>query len=183
MDAETLERPLPKPTMEDYINARLLESLIEAKLSTEFLSKGLIRDASGKAFQAWRALLAALLRLELSNLLKVAKTEEKRNWLVNRAVPRVPTTRMKALSQILEEIGYVGIYFATSTALELHDYQHNGPDPDMAMSKYRNRQEAAVAVINLIKELMRRIEELKPRIKWSDDLESAFKALKESRCW
>ncbi len=65
VDTETLERSLPKPTTEDRINARLLESLIEAKLSTEFLSKGFVRDAAGMAFRAWRAFLTALLRLEL----------------------------------------------------------------------------------------------------------------------
>ena len=32
MDAGIVEKPLPKPTTEDYINARLLETLIEAKL-------------------------------------------------------------------------------------------------------------------------------------------------------
>ncbi len=180
MDLEALERLLPKPTTEDYVNARLLESLIEAKLSLEFLDKGLVRNAAGKAFQAWRAFLAALLRLEIDKLVKLAGNEEERNWLVNRAVPRVPTTRMKALSQMLEEIGYAGIYFATSTALELHDYQYNGPDPDMALSKFRNRQEAAVAVVNLIRKLVRFVEMLKSRVKWSDDLENTFKALKET---
>ncbi len=98
---------------------------------------------------------------------------------MNRAVPRVPTTRMKALSQMLEEIGYAGIYFATSTALELHDYQYNGPDPDMALSKFRDRQEAATAVVKLTGELIRRVEELKPRTKWSDELEKALKELKD----
>ena len=178
MDAEILEKPLPKPTSEDYINARLLEALIEAKLALEFLNRGLVRNAAGKAFQAWRALLAALLRLELNKLLQTVKSEEERQWLVNRAVPRVPTSKMKALSKMLNDIGYSGIYFATSTALELHDYQYNGPDPDMAMSKYRSREEAATAVTELLKELVRRIEELKSRIRWSDELENTLKALK-----
>ncbi|MDT7889705.1 MAG: PaREP1 family protein [Desulfurococcales archaeon] len=58
--AETLEKPLPKPTSEDYISARLLGALTEANLALEFLNKGLVRNAAGKAFQAWRALLASL---------------------------------------------------------------------------------------------------------------------------
>ncbi len=52
MGAENLERPpLPKPTTENYINARLLESLTEANLAIKFLNEGLVRNAAGKAFQ------------------------------------------------------------------------------------------------------------------------------------
>ncbi|WP_054857034.1 PaREP1 family protein [Vulcanisaeta sp. JCM 16159] len=175
---EVLERPLPKPTTEDYIAARLLEALVEARLALDFLARGLVRNAAGKAFQAWRALLAALLRLEVDNLIKLAKTEEERKWLMERAVPRIPTGRMKALSQMLEEIGHEGLSFVTSTALNLHAYQYNGPDPDMAMSKYRNREEAVVDVKLLMRELVRRVEKLKARVKWTNELENALMELK-----
>ena len=127
MGTEALERPLPKPTSEDYINARLIEALTEAWLAIEFLNKGLVRNAAGKVFQAWRALLAALLRLELDKLLKLARSDEERQWLINRAVPRVPTSRMKFLSQLLEVVGYPGISFAIDKALNLHDYNTMAP--------------------------------------------------------
>ncbi|WP_292000195.1 PaREP1 family protein [Caldivirga sp.] len=179
MAAEDLERPLPKPTSEDYVNARLLEALVEAGLALKFLKDGLVRNAAGKAFQAWRALLAALLRLELDKLMQVAKSDEERKWLVDKAVPRVPTSRIIKLSQMLSEIGHGGLLAWTSMALELHDYQYNGPDPDLALSKFRNREEAAIAVTELVKELIKRVEELKPRIKWSEELENALKALSE----
>ncbi len=178
--AEALERPLPKPTTEDYVGARLLEALVEATLALNFLRSGLVRNAAGKAFQAWRALLAALLRLELGKLIQMAKSDEERRWLVDRAVPRVPTGRMKALSQMLEEVGHGGLSAWTAVALDLHDYQYNGPDPDMALSKYGSRGEAAADVRLLAKELIKRIEELKPRVKWSDELEDALKTLKEA---
>ena len=179
MDTEVLERPLPKPTTEDYVIARLLETLVEASLAIKFLRDGLVRNASGKAFQAWRALLAALLRLELDKLLRVARSDEEKQWLVNRAVPRVPTNRMKALSQLLEIIGYNDISLWTTMALELHDYQYNGPDPDMALSKYRSRQEAAVDIMKLVNGIIRHAETLKPRIRWSNELENMLKALKD----
>ncbi|WP_054850444.1 PaREP1 family protein [Vulcanisaeta sp. JCM 14467] len=179
MCAETIEKPLSKPTSEDYVNARLLESLVEASLAVKFLEDGLVRNAAGKVFQAWRALLAALLKLELDKLLKLVRSDEERQWLINRAVPRVPTSRMKALSQMLEEIGHRNMSAWTSIALDLHDYQHNGPDPDMAVSKYRNREEAAIDIKLLINELVRRVEELKPKVRWGDELENALKTLRE----
>jgi hypothetical protein len=94
MVVELLERPLPKPSDEGYIEARLLEALTEARLALRFLEEGLTRNAACKAFQAWKALLAALLRLELDKLKALAKTEEERKWLESKAVPRVPTSRM-----------------------------------------------------------------------------------------
>ena len=71
-----MERPLPRPTDAAHVEARLLEALVEARLALRFLEEGLTRNAAGKAFQAWRALLAALLRLELDRLKALAKTEE-----------------------------------------------------------------------------------------------------------
>ena len=177
MNAAALEKPLPKPTAEGYAAARLLEALVEAGLAMRFLEEGLVRNAAGKAFQAWRALLAALLRLEAEKLLQGAKTEEERRWFVERAVPRIPTSRMKSLSQMLEQVGYGDATLWTSLALSLHDYQHSGPDPDMALSKYRSREEAAYDVVKLVHGVIHYAEAIKPRI-WNDELENALKELK-----
>ena len=100
-----MERSLPKPSDAAYVEARLLEALGEARLALEFLERGLTRNAACKAFQAWKALLAALLRLELEKLKAIVKTEEERRWLESKAVLRVPTTRMKELSRLLKEAG------------------------------------------------------------------------------
>ena len=72
MAIEAIEKPLPKPTDATYVEARLLEALVEARLAFRLLEE-LTRNAAGKAFQAWKALLAALLRLELDRL-KALKT-------------------------------------------------------------------------------------------------------------
>jgi PaREP1 len=165
MAVELVERPLPKPSSEGYIEARLLEALGEAKLALEYLERGFTRDAAGMAFHAWKALLAALLRLELEKLKTLAKTEEEKRWLESKAVPRIPTTRMKELGRLLEEAGHYGISAWTDKALDLHDYQYHGPDPDMALSKYATRQSAAADVLLLLKELARRVEALKSRVK------------------
>ncbi|MEL9991265.1 MAG: PaREP1 family protein [Thermoproteus sp.] len=175
---EIIEKPLPKPTAEEYVSARLLEALVEAALALEFLERGLVRNAAGKAFQAWRAVLAALLRLELDRLRAVAKTEEERRWLEERAVPRVPTSRMVSLSLALEQLGYVDISYITDRALNLHDYQYNGPDPDMALSKYRTRGEAAASVKSLVGTVVRYVEQLKAKAKWAEEHEKALSEVK-----
>jgi len=169
---EVLEKPLPKPGTEEYVSARLLEALVEARLALRFLREGLVRNAAGKAFQAWRALMAALLRLELSRLVRVA-------GLAEGAVPRVPTSRLVTLSKLLSDAGHAGLLQATALALALHDYQYNGPDPDMALSKFRNREKAAAAVLELVKEVVRRVEQLRPGVRWDSELEAALKALRE----
>jgi len=177
---ELVEKPLPKPSSEGYVEARLLEALGEARLALEYLERGLTRNAACKAFQAWKAFMAALLRLELERLKALAKTEEERRWLESRAVPRVPTTRMKELSRLLEEAGHEGIPFVTALALDLHEYQYHGPDPDMALSKYTTRKSAAADVLLLLKELARRVETLRSRVKWTEELEKALEEVRRT---
>jgi len=104
-----VEKPLPKPSSEGCIEARLLETLGEAGLALEYLERGLTRNAACKAFQAWKALLAALLRLELEKLKALAGTEEEKRWLESKAVPYVPTAKMKELSRLLKEARHEGI--------------------------------------------------------------------------
>ncbi|MDT7870170.1 MAG: PaREP1 family protein [Thermoproteus sp.] len=180
MVVEVVERPLPRPSDEGYVEARLLEALGEARLALEFLERGLTRDAAGMAFHAWKAFLAALLRLELERLKALAKTEEEKRWLEAKAVPRVPTTRMKELARLLEGAGHYGISAWTALALDLHDYQYNGPDPDMALSKYVTRQSAAADALLLLKEITRRVEALRGRVKWTEELEKALEEAKRA---
>jgi hypothetical protein len=180
MVVELVERALPKPSSEGYIEARLLEALGETRLALEYLERGLTRNAAGKTFQAWKALLAALLRLELEKLKALAKTEEEKRWLESKAVPRVPTTRMKSLSRLLEEVGHGGISLWTDRVLNLHDYQYNGPDPDMALSKYATREDAVADIKSVLQELARRVEALKSRVRWSDELERALEEMRRA---
>lgn len=177
---ELVKRPLPKPSSEGYIEARLLEALGEAGLALEYLERGLTRNAACKAFQAWKALMAALLRLELDKLKALAKTEEERRWLESKAVPRVPTTRMKELSRLLRDVGHEGITAWTAVALDLHDYQYHGPDPDMALSKYTTRESAAADVVELLQVLVRRVKALRGRVRWSEELEHALEEVKKA---
>ena len=152
----------------------------EARLALEYLERGLTRNAACKAFQPWRAFMAALLRLELERQKALAKTEEERRWLESKAVPRVSTTRMKELSRLLKAAGHEGITFVTDKALDLHDYQYHGPDPDMALSKYATRQSATADVVELLQVLARRIEALRSRVKCGEELEKALEEVKKA---
>ncbi len=175
-----MEKPLPKPSDEGYIEARLLEALGEARLALEYLERGFTRDAAGMAFHAWKAFMAALLRLELDKLKALAKTEEERRWLESKTIPRVPTAKMKELARLLRDVGHEGITFVTALALDLHEYQYHGPDPDMALSKYTTRESAAADVVELIQELAKRIEALKGRVRWSGELEKALEEVRRA---
>ena len=92
----------------------------------------------------------------------------------------MPTTKMKELSRLLEEAGHEGIPFVTALALDLHEYQYHGPDPDMALSKYTTRESAAADVLLLLKELTRRVEALRGRVKWTEELEKALEEVRRT---
>jgi len=177
---EVLDRPLPRPADASYVEVRLLEALVEAHLALRLLREGLVRNAAWKAFQAWKALLAALLRLELERLKALAKTEEERRWLESKAVPRVPTAKMKSLSRLLEEVGHGGISLWTDRALDLHDYQYHGPDPSGELSKYAMREDAVADIKSVLQGLARRVEALKNRVRWSDELERALEEVRRA---
>jgi hypothetical protein len=84
------------------------------------------------------------------------------------------TSRMVVLSLLLEKAGHEAVAAWTSLALDLHDYQYHGPDPDMALSKFRNREEAAEYTRRLAAEVARRVEALRGRVKWTNELEKAL---------
>jgi len=179
---ELLEKLLPKPRRDlaSYAAARAIEALLEAHLALRFLEQGYTRNAAGKAFQAWRALTAAILAL-LRDEITRNLPEKDAKWIREKALTRIPTTRLKALSQLID--GHVpGYSFATDKALDLHDYQYHGPDPDAELSKYQSREEAARDIIILLDKLAELIEErVKPELahreKWSKEHEKALQEL------
>ena len=182
---ELLEKPLPKPRrgLAAYASARALEALLEAILAIRFLEQGYTRNAAGKTFQAWRALTAAILALHVDEITKNLPEKEAK-WIREKAVTRIPTTRLKALGQLIEQ--HIPYYtHLTSTALLLHDYQYHGPDPDLELSKYASRSEAAYDIGVLVAELAKIIEgNVKPVLqrssKWTREHEEALAKLRES---
>jgi len=180
-----LEKPLPGPRRDPagYAATRVLEALLEAILALEYLEKGYTRNAAGKAFQAWRALTGALLALEKEKLEKYMKDEE-RKWLLEVAIPRVPSSRLKPLSRLVERAGYEHFSAYTDKALDLHDYQYHGPDPSGELSKYPDEGDAVEDILSLLRELQRivavRVRPLLEKEKaWAMNHDEAVKRLEE----
>ncbi len=185
LDSRLLEKPLPKPSRDPigYASARLLEALLEAILALRFLEEGYTRNAAGKAFQAWRALTAAILALEKQRVSKLLASEEERRWLEERGIPRLPSTRLRSLARLVEETGYEYYTPLTDVALNLHDYQYHGPDPDLAASRYRSRAEAASDIVYLLERLVEIVEaRVKERLAesggWGEEHTAALEQLK-----
>ncbi len=82
----------------------------------------------------------------------------------------MPASKLKVIADAVG--GGVDIY--TNMALSLHDYRYNGPDPDMALSKYATRESAVADVVELLQELLRRVEVLKGRVSWTEELEKSL---------
>jgi hypothetical protein len=50
----------------------------------------------------------------------------------------------------------------------------------MALSKFRNREEAAEYTRRLVAEVARRVEALRGRVKWTDELGKALEEVREA---
>ena len=80
-----------------YVEIRLQEAVAETELILRFLEEGLHRNAAGKAFQAWKAALAAALaRDEMLKRYrgKVATREGAEVELADWLIALMPTGRM-----------------------------------------------------------------------------------------
>jgi len=151
---------LPKPwfDLNAYKKIRLEEAKFEATIAEKFLGEGLIRNAAGKAFQAWKALIASMLVDRRSDIikkyhgkkkLKGNKSIEKADWII--AI--VPTSYLEELSLLLGK----EINLLTEKALLIHDYQYNGPDKEGILSPFRADDIAKESIKILIEEILKRV--------------------------
>ncbi len=100
----------------------------------------MIRNAAGKAFQAWKALVAALAvdkRDELSKVfsgkVRLRGGRKERVDRVDWVIAVMPTSYLKDVAMIIG--GKVDLL--TDKALWIHQYQYNGPDPERVISHIR----------------------------------------------
>ncbi|MEM1627549.1 MAG: PaREP1 family protein [Sulfolobaceae archaeon] len=154
---------LPKPWFDivGYKRTRIEEAEFEAKIAEEFVKEGLLRNAAGKAFQAWKALLGAMLVDKREELLKRypgkkklrgKKVVEFADWLI--AV--IPASYMEELSLLLGK----DINLVTKLALAVHEYQYNGADKDAILSPFRTDEIARENILNLIEEIRLRLQKV-----------------------
>ncbi|UXD21238.1 hypothetical protein IPA_01695 [Ignicoccus pacificus DSM 13166] len=151
-----LSKPIPKDITEELFRYRLEQAEEEVKLAKRLLKEGFIRNAAGKAFQAWKELLGAYIVKHYEDL-KGFYSEEK----LKKLALLVPTTKMKEISNKLAQVGERELTAWTDKALSLHRFQYNGPDPDLALSDYRSEEEAREDIEILIGEIERRVRELR----------------------
>jgi hypothetical protein len=131
----------PWRDISQYVKIRLEEALREAELALKFLEQGLHRNATGKAFQAWKALLAAVAAQHREAIARryAGAVRDKTGRLRSRAdvvIALMPTTKMREVASALEEVWKRA--HITDIALNLHEFQYNGLDPEGIASRYSN---------------------------------------------
>jgi hypothetical protein len=154
---------LPKPwfNLEAYKKIRLEETRFEVEIAEKFLQEGLVRNAAGKVFQAWKSLMAALLTDKRDVLVKKYPKKkslgrrkiEFADWII----AEVPTSYMEELSLILGK----ELNLLTEKALSIHEYQYNGPDREAILSPFRSDEIAAENIkilVNEIKSILQRVQ-------------------------
>ena len=126
-----------------YIKLRLEEALQEAELALKFLDQGLHRNASGKVFQAWKAMIsaAAAKNRELIARHYTGVVKDRTGRVRSRAdiiIALMPTIRLREVASMLEEVYSRELIHLTDIALNLHEFQYNGLDPEDIVSRYTN---------------------------------------------
>ena len=151
------------------VETRLQAAPAEAELALRFLEEGLHRDAAGKAFQAWRAALAAAAALARDELLrryrgKVASPEGAEVELADWLIALMPTGKMWEVARVLRRIYGDVVVLLTALALNLHEVQYNGLDESGVLSKYSTLQQVEEDVKELAQRTAEFAETLRQRL-------------------
>ncbi|WP_243676323.1 PaREP1 family protein [Vulcanisaeta distributa] len=122
--------------------SRRAEASVEARLALRLLVEGYTRNAAGKAFQAFKSLLAALAGERREELRGSVKN-------IDRVIAHMPTSIIREVGKLL------GLERESLIALALHQYQYNGTDPEGVMSIYPSRDTATKDICNLLSNVAR----------------------------
>jgi len=159
-----LEKPWRDP--QKYLEGRLTEAAYEADLALRFLDAGLYRNAAGKAFQAFKALMAALAmkyrdalaqRYPGRKRLRSGKAVEVVDWII--AV--MPTGLMLEVARDLSQLAGPELLHYANVALNLHEFQYNGLDKSGVLSRYARLESVAEDVKTLAQYVKETVERLR----------------------
>jgi hypothetical protein len=159
----------PKINIEDYIRTRIMETIDELLLGIMMVNANATRNAAGKVFMAVKALMSAMVLINLDRILE-RKSEEERVWYERRGYI-VPTKSIKGVSLDLSGLGYREIWTVADKALDLHEYQYNGLDP--GFSPYKRREEAMRDMIMVMNIISERLYEWTGKY-WDEEIRRAF---------
>ncbi|MGC9170436.1 MAG: PaREP1 family protein [Thermoproteus sp.] len=158
----------PWRDLKRYAEIRLEEALAEADLSLRFLEEGLHRNAAGKAFQAWKAALAAAaasareaLRSRFGG--RVSTREGYEVELVDWLIALMPTGRMWEAARALRGVYGDEVVLLTAIALNLHEVQYNG-DESGVLSRYSSLEQVEEDVKELVERTRKFVEEIRRRL-------------------
>ncbi len=159
----------PWRDLKRYAEIRLEEALAEADLSLRFLEEGLHRNAAGKAFQAWKAALAAAaasareaLRSRFGG--RVSTREGYEVELVDWLIALMPTGRMWEAARALRGVYGDEVVLLTAIALNLHEVQYNGLDESGVLSRYSSLEQVEEDVKELVERTRKFVEEMRKRL-------------------
>jgi hypothetical protein len=151
------------------VETKLQVALAEAELALHLLEEGLHRNAAGKAFQAWKAALAAAAALARDELLrkyrgKVATREGAEVELADWLIALMPTGKMWEVARNLRRIYGDVVVLLTALALNLHEVQHNGLDESGILSKYSTPQQVKEDIKELAQRTAQFAETIRQRL-------------------
>ncbi|MDT7903456.1 MAG: PaREP1 family protein [Caldivirga sp.] len=148
-----------------YIKLRLEEAVQEAELALKFLDQGLHRNASGKVFQAWKAMIsaAAAKNRELIARHYTGVVKDRTGRVRSRAdiiIALMPTIRLREVASMLEEVYGRELIHLTDIALNLHEFQYNGLDPESIVSRYTNLNDVEKDIKYLVEKTIEWVKRL-----------------------
>lgn len=156
----------PWRDLEGYVQLRLEEASAEAELALKFLAQGLHRNAAGKAFQGWKALLAAAAakNREVLTSRYPGVIRDKTHKARSRAdiiIALMPTTKMREVAGLLVGIYGWELVYLTDLALSLHEFQYNGLDAEGIASRYSHISDVERDIRHLSEKIKEWAEKLK----------------------
>ncbi|BDC18945.1 PaREP1 family protein [Acidianus sp. HS-5] len=160
-----------KADPKSYIYVKVMEGLMESKLALEMLRKGMITNASSKAFIAVKAIISALIVKNFDKIIKF-KSEKEKEWY-ERVGYSAPTTGLIGISYDLAKLGY-DVQLIIKTALLLHSFSYNGFDPNFV--NYKDKDEVEKDIITVIEFIKNNIKKYFEDI-WNENLESLLKEI------